>query len=168
MTPDERLDHDWPRIYANGAGLVEVQTDQNAPRLEVSPAADLQRMVECLADLPAKEEQYRAANGRALGRRLTTRLQRLCPDLAPRVKDVRENNDEDKTHLSVYLPIGANGTPVYVAGWVVELRGGQASQSPWPFDLEAHGAVGGLPRYMARFGAPVEREVTRSGLGPAR
>jgi hypothetical protein len=147
VLPDAQLKHRWPRIFINADGLLQVQPHESGPRFDVSPVDDLRQMVECLKGLPAEDERRR---GRGLGgytQRFTTQVQRLCPTLASRVKNVAPAEDY-KTFLSIELPIGPNGTNEFVAGWTVEYVQRRPNE-PYDFDLIAYPALTPILIYTA-------------------
>lgn len=144
VAPDEQLTHRWPRIYMNGLGRIDVQRDENAPRLEISPVDDLRLMAQCLNGMQ-KDDERREARGLAGSLRFTPAVQRLCPPLATRVKHLVPIED-DRTFLSMFLPVGPGGAREFVAGWVVQFVQ-RRDNDRYHWDLVALPWPGGLLSY---------------------
>jgi hypothetical protein len=154
VVPDAQLSHDWPRVYADDSGRVEVLPSPDGDPIAMSPVDDLRTIVTCLKEAMAEDEGRGDLAGEASSGHLTRFLQKSCPAVGPRLARVRPL-ESNQALLSLLYPPGAPPSPdaiaaVYDIQYVVRHQG----RRPVQFDLTAS-SVAGMPAYLATFEGPV-------------
>ena len=144
VAPDTGLAYQWPRITANADIAVEVLPREGA-RITIEPVAELRRLAECLQGVPAEEARRHAFSRYTW--HLSTMARRLCPELADRIADVPDHDDQ--LLLSLRRPLAPGEAPVALATYRVTMTEHRAPGSPYRFSLLAV-ATAGLRSYAAR------------------